>query len=91
VAEVLRFTKERWGIAKAREYRELIREALDAIAANPECGTLRHSVRHEIRGYHIKQRHRNARHIVFYRIGPQDTVQIVRFLHDSMDFNRRLR
>jgi toxin ParE1/3/4 len=87
---VLLFTKERWGAAQARVYRDLIRDALRAIAANPEIGTQRFTVRSDIRGYHIRRPGQNARHILFYRISPRGAVEIIRMLHDSMDFDRHL-
>lgn len=90
IADVLRYTKDRWGQGQARKYRELIRAALKAIAADPECGTQRFTVRPDVWGYHIKQPDQNARHIVFYRIARSGTVEIVRLLHDSMDFGRHL-
>jgi plasmid stabilization system protein ParE len=63
------------GSGPARKYRELIRAALKAIAADPECGTQRFSVRPDVWGYHIKQPGQNARHIVFYRIARSGTVE----------------
>lgn len=90
IVEVLLFTKERWGAAQARAYRDLIRDALRAIAADPESGTQRFTVRPDIWGYHIKRPGQNARHILFYRIAPSGAVEIVRMLHDSMDFDQHL-
>ena len=65
LVEVLRYTKERWGKAKAQEYRELIRDALNAIGDDPACGTLRVEARPGVLSYHIKQPGRNARHVIF--------------------------
>lgn len=90
ITDVLLYTKARWGKGQARKYRDLIREALKAIAADPDCGTQRFTVRSDVWGYHIKQPGRPARHIVFYRIARSCTVEIIRFLHDSMDFDRNL-
>jgi toxin ParE1/3/4 len=90
IAEVLRYTKERWGDAQAREYRDLVKEALTAIALNPQCGKVRDELRPGMRSHHIKQPGRNARHILFYRITTDEAVQVVRFLHDSMDFDLHL-
>lgn len=90
IADVLRYTKARWGPAKAREYRDLIKDALNAIAADPQRGRARSDVRPGILGFHIKQSGRNARHILFYRIGHTGVVEVIRFLHDSMDFERHL-
>jgi toxin ParE1/3/4 len=90
IVNVLRYTKEHWGEAQAREYRDLVKEALIAIALDPRCGKARDELRPGIRGHHIKQPGRNARHILFYRVTADDAVQVVRFLHDSMDFDQHL-
>jgi toxin ParE1/3/4 len=89
IVEVLTFTKERWGTAQALEYRELIREALRAVAANPLCGKFR-GTRPGVLSHHIKQPGRDARHIVFYRVNLANVVEVVRLLHDSMDFDQHL-
>jgi toxin ParE1/3/4 len=91
IIEALEYTKERWGTAQARAYGELIREALVAIADDPCRGKPRDDVRPGIFAYHIAQRGRSARHILFYRVGATGTVEIVRLLHDAMDFGRHLR
>jgi toxin ParE1/3/4 len=88
IIEVIAYTKQRWGIVQAREYRKPLREAIEAIANDPGCGK-RYDLRPGIRGFHIAQRGRPARHILFYRLG-SSTVEIIRFLHDAMDFERHL-
>ena len=90
IKEVLAYTRENWGQAKAWEYSELIQEALEVIASDPYRGRPTAAARAGVYGYHIKQPGRNARHIIFYRIGANGTVQIIRFLHDSMDFDLHL-
>ena len=90
IIEVLEYTKERWGKAQGREYGELIKEALVAIANDPQRGKSRDDVRSGILAYHISQRGRPARHVLFYRIGTTGTVEIVRLLHDAMDFEQHL-
>jgi toxin ParE1/3/4 len=89
IVEVLAYTKERWGIIQAREYRKLVKDAIEAIAKDPGRGKPRDDVRPGIRAFHIAQRGRPGRHILFYRLG-SSTVEIVRFLHDAMDFERHL-
>jgi toxin ParE1/3/4 len=91
IVEILRYTRERWGRRQAQQYRELIRQAFHTIAQNPDCGPPRFDVVLGVRGYHIRQPGKRARHVVFYRIGPSGLVEIVRVLHDSMDFDRHLR
>lgn len=89
IVEVLRYTRDRWGKEQAREYRDLIREALSAIAAEPQRGRVR-GTRPGILSCHIKQPGRNARHILFYRVTTAGAVEVVRLLHDSMDFDQHL-
>ena len=90
ITDVLRYTSDRWGTAQALEYRALIEEALVAIANDPHRGRSRVDVRPGILAFHIRQRGRPARHIVFYRLGAEGTVELVRVLHDAMDFERHL-
>jgi plasmid stabilization system protein ParE len=66
IADVLEYTRDRWGLAQARAYRDLIREALKSIAADPKCGKVR-GARLGILSHHIKLPGRNARHVVFYQ------------------------
>jgi toxin ParE1/3/4 len=90
ITEVLQYTKERWGNAQARAYGELIKEALVAIANDPERGRARDDVRPGIVALHINQRGRPARHILFYRIGTTGRVEILRLVHDAMDVELHL-
>lgn len=90
IVEALVYTKERWGLEQAKRYADLIEQALAAISRDPECGKPRDDVRPGIRAFHISQPGRSARHIVFYRVRA-GTVEIVRLLHDVMDFGRHIR
>jgi len=40
IIDVIKYTKERWGTAQAREYARLIEEALVAIASDPQRGKI---------------------------------------------------
>ena len=89
ITDVLRYTRDRWGNAQAREYRDLINDALENIAADPSSGKKRASLP-GILSFHIKQPGRDARHVVFYRVTDAGSVQVIRLLHDSMDFDQHL-
>ena len=90
IVDVLTYTKERWGRQQAREYASLIEEALIAISSHPQRGKSREDICAGIFARHIAQRGRPARHIVFYRINSNGIVEIVRFLHDAMDFAQHI-
>src|SRR5687768_14473004 len=90
IVETLTYTTGQWGIDQAREYANLIQDAITSIADDPERGKPRDDIRPGIRALHIAQRGRRARHILFYRLNSARTVEIVRFLHDAMDFVQHL-
>jgi toxin ParE1/3/4 len=90
VAEVLAYTRQRWGTEQALAYAALIREALEALIANPRTGKPRGELGLGVLAHHIAQRGRPARHVLFYRVTARGTVEIIRFLHDSMDVARHL-
>jgi len=90
IAGVLAYTKERWGTEQAFAYATLIREALEAITADPGISKGRGELGPGVVAHHIGRRGRPARHVLFYRVSARGTVEIIRFLHDSMDFERHL-
>jgi toxin ParE1/3/4 len=90
IEDVMTYTQERFGVSKRVEYEDLIDEALRAIAEEPSRGSSRASARAGTFAYHIGQPGRRARHVLFYRLEPEGIVEVIRFLHDSMDFERHL-
>lgn len=91
VSETLARTLDRWGERKYWEYFDLIQEAFVAITEDPSRGRSRSDARPGVLGHHIRQRGRNARHLVFYTYDASaDRVLVLRLLHDSMDFEQHL-
>jgi len=90
IKDVLKYTKERWGESKALQYARLIKKAEIFIASDPTRGRPYSRKRPEVLAYPIMQLRRPARHIIFYRIRSPNTVEIIRFLHDAMDFEKHL-
>ena len=92
IQHALRHTLERFGAAQHDDYQALIRLALVEIATNPT--SIRAKRRPELHpdafAWHIARPGRRARHLFIYRIGPDDVVEIARFLHDAMDIKRHL-
>lgn len=88
--DVKAHTAECFGPLKLAEYEDLIAEAFEAIAADPTQGKPRSAARPGILAYHIAQPGRRARHMLLYRLDTDGTVEVVRFLHDAMDFERHL-
>jgi toxin ParE1/3/4 len=74
------YTHRNWGAQQATRYTDLMREALQKIAKKPNrIGTVDRSyLCPGYRSYH------QQRHLIFYRV-EGNYVEILRFLHDSMD------
>ena len=77
------YTFTQWGKVKAIEYTEQLYQTILSIADNPDIGRYRYGVPEIIKG------RKSGRHVVFYRIQNQ-TIFIMRILHESMDHGRHL-
>jgi len=100
VTDILRTSKAGFGAEAMTRYRRLIQWAFDDLAADPSrIGTRSLSEElPEIRLYHIRHsRRRDAvttrvaspRHVVAFTV-KDESVEILRVLHDTMDFQRHL-
>ena len=76
-------TFDAWGEVQAEAYVQLFQTASLTLAKSPRVGRDNSEVRHGYRRYNV------GSHVVFYRIG-DDFVDIVRILHQRMDFDRHL-
>ncbi|MBN9430526.1 MAG: type II toxin-antitoxin system RelE/ParE family toxin [Burkholderiales bacterium] len=100
IADALRHSRLRFGAAARQRYLALIGAAFEALAEDPHrIGSqardelvpgLRsfhlHYARNRSRGDRVEQ----PRHIVFYRIGNDRVVDIVRLLHEAMEISQHL-
>lgn len=90
IRDVLAYTKERYGEAKAREYSALILDALRLIVREPLSGRQRHDIRAGVLTRDIKQPGRKARHVFLYEMTPDGSPIIYGFFHDGMDLPAQL-
>lgn len=76
-----RYTKQAWGVAQARRYREELELALKKLSLSPHIGLERNEIAPEVRSFTV------ASHIVFY-LPRKDGIIVLRLLHPSMDVER---
>ena len=77
------YTVEKWSIAQADRYYNLIFDEIDHICQDPTSGKNMDHVRKGYRASKVKS------HLIFYRtIGA--TIEIIRILHERMDLDSRL-
>lgn len=78
------YTVEHWSVEQADRYVNLIFDEIEYIAANPDAGKDFNHVRKNYRCTKVKS------HLIFYRPGEKQTVEIIRILHERMDIENRL-
>ena len=83
--EIWEYTFEKWSIKQADVYYEQFIESFYQIALNPDLGKFYDSIEPKLRVLKV------ARHIVFYELMDEETVEISRILHQSMDVRNRMK
>jgi len=81
--DIWNYTESRWGIGQPEKYTRQLWQHIKAIAARPTSGRACPEVR---AGYH---KYRSGSHFLFCRI-TSNGVDVVRILHERMDFERHL-
>ncbi len=77
------FTQERWDEKQAEIYISELRAAIERIAADPHRGRVCDDIREGYRRYGI------GSHLIFYT-ERNDSVAVIRILHQRMDLTRHL-
>ena len=76
---IARYTETAWGRKQRNYYLKQLDAAFHALAENPDIG---HSC-NEIRQGYFK--YRKDSQVIFYRLGTESTIEIIRVLHKRMD------
>jgi toxin ParE1/3/4 len=77
--DILSFTTQMWSEQQADIYSDIINDALALLAVNPKMGHKKLGIQKDILALKVK------RHFIFYQL-EDDTIYILRILHDSMDY-----
>ena len=79
------YTFHKWSKVQADRYYDLIIGEIEFIADNYQIGKSVDQTRKNYRVTKIKS------HLIFYRKGENEVVEIVRILHQRMDIKKRLK
>ncbi|MBU2509783.1 type II toxin-antitoxin system RelE/ParE family toxin [bacterium] len=80
LVEIGRYTESKWGIKQRNIPLKQIDDCFTKLAENPNLG---------VKCDYIKKGYRKfpqGSHIVYYRSNSDDSIDIIRILHNSMDF-----
>jgi toxin ParE1/3/4 len=91
-ANILKWTTENFGARQSRVYRDTILRALGELTNGPDVAgsKAREEIMPGLRTLHVARRGHRGSHFLMYRATPNGTIEIVRILHDRMDFQRHL-
>lgn len=81
---IARHTERTWGREQRIRYLKQLDSAFHTLAKNPASG---HPCDDIKPGYY---KHPESRHLVFYRLGNDSTIEIIRVLHKRMDVAQHL-
>lgn len=81
--EIWLYTVEKWSIEQADRYYNLIFDEISYICKNINAGKSMEHVRKGYRASKVKS------HYIFYRV-LNNTIEIIRILHERMDIENRL-
>lgn len=85
LTDIWSYTVRNWSEAQADFYYDQLIKSFELIASNPEDGRHYPEIRDDLFGLRINK------HIVFYRVISNDSVEITRILYDRMDLENRLK
>ena len=90
--EILSWTTKHFSKVQAQTYSETITQAIQALTDGPEIlgSKRRDEIELGIRTLHVARLGRKGRHIVVFRVGRTQTIDVLRLLHESMDLPRHL-
>jgi len=91
-ANILKWTSENFGARQARVYRDTLLQAIGELAEGPKVGgsRARDEIMPGLRTLHVARHGRRRSHFLMYRAAANSTIEIVRILHDGMDFRRHV-
>lgn len=102
IREAVIWNQERFGEHAAQRYRDLIKQALRDLVADPQRPGLaeRRDIAPGIRTYHLffsRERARGAsgvvkrpQHLLVYRRRDEQTIDVLRVIHEARDLERHL-
>ncbi|MFY7665622.1 type II toxin-antitoxin system RelE/ParE family toxin [Flavobacterium sp.] len=81
--EIWVYTYDEWSEKQADKYYSALEFACTQIGKNPELGKKYDRISKNLLGL------RTGKHIIFYQVISNDSIEVVRILHEGMDLKNR--
>ena len=89
---ILQATSDHFGERQRAIYSATLELALAALTDGPNVlgSVARDNIRPNFRTLHVARMGRRGRHLILYRAGAGDVIEVLRILHDAMDIARHV-
>jgi toxin ParE1/3/4 len=84
LSDIWSCTVETWSVGQADKYYKLLISACSTIAQQPQIGKAYPEIYQDLRGK------LTSKHIIFYRILEDQSIEITRILHERMDLKNKI-
>ena len=86
------WTADQFGEKQARAYESVLKSALSSLREGPTVAGARPrpEIARGLYSIHAATGSRRARHFIFFHVVNDSRIEVVRVLHDGMDFKRHL-
>jgi len=81
---IARYTETRWGRDQRKFYLKQLDDTFHVLADNPDLGRRCDEIR---QGYF---KYPKDSHVIFYRLGTESFIEVIRVLHKHMDIAQRV-
>lgn len=85
LTDIWNYTVETWSEIQADQYYNLILNACKSLANQPKFSKAYEEIYPELKGEKI------SKHIIFYRVMANQSIEIERILHERMDLKKKLK
>jgi len=85
LSDIWNYTVETWSESQADNYYKLLINACTAIAKKPEIGKVYPEIYPDLKG------RLTSKHIIFYRVMDDQSIEITRILHERMDLKNKMK
>ncbi|MEX2485646.1 MAG: type II toxin-antitoxin system RelE/ParE family toxin [Brumimicrobium sp.] len=85
LSDIWNYTVETWSENQADKYYKILLKACSAIAKKPELGKVYEEIYPELKG------EKASKHIIFYRVMEDQSIEITRILHERIGLKNKLK
>ena len=84
LTDIWNYTVEAWSESQSDKYYKLLLNACSSIAKKQQSGKVYEEIYPDLKGK------KTSKHIIFYRVMEDQSIEIVRILHERMDLKSKL-